>query len=705
MSDPSPSPPAGPTDDLDPAAESSSLSPAAERAGRFRVEAGRETIEAFAVAFILALLFRAFVAEAFVIPTGSMAPSLMGAHRDVFCDQCEHRFQLGASTEAGDPVTVVGGVCPNCRHANALNLRDEPDDRTFNGDRILVSKYAYALHDPDRWDVVVFKVPINPKQNYIKRLVGLPGEVLSIRHGDVYRADLSTMSVDGPSVASDFNAAIGEVLRKPADKLMAMSHHVYDSAQMPEALIEAGFPHRLQPWVPGATDPPTEAASYDVDASGLHVQLRDNQSQDGQTASPSEPTWLRYYHNVPTSEQWRAAEAGVTLSGVDPYASRLISDFYSYNSFLYVPNRVLYDVPPPPSNVGLISRLLGGGTGKFRLSYDPVRGLDQFKRTLNRYPQSSHFVDPDAVADGYHWVGDLIATAGVQTASDATSLELEIVEAGLRHRISIDLSDGSARASLQLPNGDEIPAVEQTPWFDEATPDQVPTAATTVTAGTSHQIRWSNADLEIRLWIDGDEVAFDRPTTYDPDRFSLPEQRKPRYGGPGNPMDAAPVALGVVGGSLTVDRFELRRDKYYVATDNCGRISGITNDYATSRLRLNDGRNLSLTRIKRAFQSPSSWADSGAWAARRTVSFPLEEKQYFTMGDNSPASLDARCWVGSKPQYGPNASVDPDAYLHASASYVPHDLLVGKALAVFWPHAWRSPLPLTPDFSRFRFIR
>ena len=48
----------------------------------------RETVESVAMAIILALLFRGFVAEAFVIPTGSMAPTLMGRHKDVKCPEC-----------------------------------------------------------------------------------------------------------------------------------------------------------------------------------------------------------------------------------------------------------------------------------------------------------------------------------------------------------------------------------------------------------------------------------------------------------------------------------------------------------------------------------------------------------------------------------------------------------------------------------------
>ncbi|MDB4370952.1 S26 family signal peptidase, partial [Mariniblastus sp.] len=45
----------------------------------------RETIESIIVAIVLALMFRAYEAEAFIIPTGSMAPSLQGQHMDLEC--------------------------------------------------------------------------------------------------------------------------------------------------------------------------------------------------------------------------------------------------------------------------------------------------------------------------------------------------------------------------------------------------------------------------------------------------------------------------------------------------------------------------------------------------------------------------------------------------------------------------------------------
>src|SRR6476619_2643512 len=62
-------------------------------------ESYRETIESIVVAFILALLIRGFEAEAFVIPTGSMAPTLMGRHKEITCPQCGHVYAVNASEE------------------------------------------------------------------------------------------------------------------------------------------------------------------------------------------------------------------------------------------------------------------------------------------------------------------------------------------------------------------------------------------------------------------------------------------------------------------------------------------------------------------------------------------------------------------------------------------------------------------------------
>lgn len=65
------------------------------------------------------------------------------------------------------------------------------EDTFYDGDYLLVSRQAYALHEPKRGDIVVFKVTLNEdgspgKFFYIKRIIGLPGDEIKIADGSVY---------------------------------------------------------------------------------------------------------------------------------------------------------------------------------------------------------------------------------------------------------------------------------------------------------------------------------------------------------------------------------------------------------------------------------------------------------------------------------------------------------------------------------------
>jgi signal peptidase I len=53
-------------------------------------------------------------------------------------------------------------------------------------ERIFINKYAYRLGAIERGDVVVFRYPGDPSKNYIKRIVGVPGDRVEINRGDVY---------------------------------------------------------------------------------------------------------------------------------------------------------------------------------------------------------------------------------------------------------------------------------------------------------------------------------------------------------------------------------------------------------------------------------------------------------------------------------------------------------------------------------------
>lgn len=92
----------------------------------------REWIESLVIALVLALIIRAFVVQAFKIPTGSMRPTLL------------------------------------------------------EGDRILVNKFIYKFKEPERGDIIVFKFPGDEKKDFIKRLIATPGEIVEIRDGQIY---------------------------------------------------------------------------------------------------------------------------------------------------------------------------------------------------------------------------------------------------------------------------------------------------------------------------------------------------------------------------------------------------------------------------------------------------------------------------------------------------------------------------------------
>ena len=146
------------------------------------------TFEWIIISLILALTFRTFILEAFRIPTGSMAPTLRGDHFELACSQCGHEFDYGflprEYRSKGDLYTINPNTrCPNC------GLKSRPIAPKANGDRIFVFKGSYYFTDPQRWDVFVFKNPTQPRINYIKRVVGKPGEKIEIVDGDIFIND------------------------------------------------------------------------------------------------------------------------------------------------------------------------------------------------------------------------------------------------------------------------------------------------------------------------------------------------------------------------------------------------------------------------------------------------------------------------------------------------------------------------------------
>jgi signal peptidase I len=560
----------------------------------------RETIESVVVAFILAFLFRTFAAEPFVIPTGSMAPTLMGAHKDVTCPQCGFQYAAGASGEeeqmaeqmgrARPGIPVEKACCPMCRYF--ADVGPGSGQPTYGGDRIVVSKFAYEFGEPHRWDVVVFKNPSEAQTNFIKRCVGLPEETIRIFHGDLFVQPNGAKAFERPE--------------RKSNELQAMAQIVYDNDYVLDSMTEAGWPLRWQ-------ELNANSAAWKSDDGGRSFATTGSATKSAGSAPQSADTnWLRYRHYVPSIDDWQSLDRGRLPAGrqVRPL---LVTDFYAYNT----------------------------SVDRGRSAADP--------RML-----------------GMHWVGDLMLDCELESTDGKGTAILDLVKGGKHFRCALNMETGEAELSI------------------DGLADFHPKAQTTIRGAGRHQVMFANFDQQLRLWVNGTAVAFDDAN--DGVNYPKLENDLPRTSAD-DPLDLAPAGVGSQGAGLAVRHLKLWRDLYYVAARG---LFGPLADY--------DG-NHTIASLNYA-QLYSFWSDPDQWylgdgvspfAQRRQVSFPLAADQFFMLGDNSPASSDARLWNGEK--------------------FVARELLIGQALFIFWPHSFHQipgtsiPFPFFPNFARMGLIR
>ncbi len=62
---------------------------------------------------------------------------------------------------------------------------DSMEPNFYSGDYLIVDEISYRINSPKRGDVIVFKYPKNPSQRFIKRIIGLPSEIVEIDNGKV----------------------------------------------------------------------------------------------------------------------------------------------------------------------------------------------------------------------------------------------------------------------------------------------------------------------------------------------------------------------------------------------------------------------------------------------------------------------------------------------------------------------------------------
>ena len=248
----------------------------------------------------------------------SMAPTPARRHFELRCLDCGYPFACAAD-DAADADRPI--VCPNCGCAQPSPLAARPQP----GDLLQVDTGAYRSARPRRWELVVFRSPLDLRNDCIKRVVGLPGETVEIRGGDVW--------IDGARIHKSL-----------ADE-RRLAVPVYDSRYRP----------RNSPHAPPRWRPVRDGNGWTAAGSGLSYRPpREGAGQQGATSAAGKPAgghsiaWIEYVH-------WRRA-----AGHADQFESVPISDDVAYNRST---SRRLNDV----ADLLLVARVQTSGPGRLSL--------------------------------------------------------------------------------------------------------------------------------------------------------------------------------------------------------------------------------------------------------------------------------------------------------------------------------------------------
>ncbi len=393
------------------------------------------------------------------------------------------------------------------------------DSNVSSGDRVLVAKSPYETRrqEPQRFDVVVFKYPEGPiekntPKNYIKRLLGLPGEILAIFFGRLFHFpppggvppfkdhedptinpnDLwDKVRQNDPEAKKSFEAGAFKIIRKPPDVMLALRRIVYDNDFQPKTM---GLSPR---WAP-ANDKDSGWAA-DKERGFGHPGGHDQGGQQGAKDAPKEAPidWLRYRHMV-----WfrnAVVEAG---------RRELITDFMGYNSV-----------------------------------------------DLDGRPQ----------IPSPNWVGDLMLECQVEARKGEGELWMQLSKGIHRFEARWDL--GSGVCTLFKTEYTEAEEDSKTVWKPGERVD-LESKPTNLRGPGTYLVRFANIDARLTVWVDK-QLPFGDGKEYPPpevrngalerhlDEITVQKRRGP------TDNDLEPASIGSKGAALQIHQLKLWRDTYY----------------------------------------------------------------------------------------------------------------------------------------------
>jgi signal peptidase I len=586
----------------------------------------REVVETIVFVVVLVLILKSFAAEAFVIPTGSMAETLYGYQADVTCPECGYTFPVNYSRQvdpqdANKQEKVTGCTCPNCRVHIPLN----DGDSWSSGDRVLVAKFLYDLHlrDPQRFDIVVFKYPEKPQpkqtpMNYIKRGIGMPGETIGVYYGKLYvlrgiRYDES--STDPLDLwksqymhGDDFEPLLRNVhaYQKLFEAFEAESKQVAPNPEQPELYFG-----RVRELLLKRPDVEQFRSLLDVAGDGRHPVLEVMAKHQADLHALSERGELRFQILRKPPDKMLAMRRLVYDNDHQP--------------------KDLAGQPPRWEPGGGWAAGSGHDFGHPASVGDVVSWL-RYKHRL-RKPGTTRVGKPELITDfmGYNtyetashhgvereeWAGDLMLECDATVEESRGTFVLQLSRGVDRFEARWDLATGKCTLGRL---GDDGKAKALRRGSEEP-----PRADTALGKPGTYRLRFANIDRRLTLWVN-DQLVFGDGVEYDP-----PEKPGPTAN------DLEPASIGAQSAALRVDHLRLWRDTHY-----------------TSRQQGPDPQNV-------------DWADPDRWQGMQNQlgqTYYVQPGHYLCLGDNSPESSDSRYW-----------------------GTVPERLMLGRALLIYYPFA------------------
>jgi len=145
---------------------------------------------------------------------------------------------------------AIAFICNQFIIVNAKVPTGSMKDTIMEGNRLIGFRLSYLFSDPKRLDVVIFKYPDDETQNYVKRVIGLPGDIVVIKDGKVYVNDVmldepyirEPMSVNSQvltySVPKGYYFMLGDNRNNSADSRFWKNTYVAENKILAKAIFK-----------------------------------------------------------------------------------------------------------------------------------------------------------------------------------------------------------------------------------------------------------------------------------------------------------------------------------------------------------------------------------------------------------------------------------------------------------------------------------